>query len=45
MSTIDKQRIAVVRSVEALGFTFDGIEWIAPVGRASAGQELKRDDR
>jgi hypothetical protein len=27
MSMIDKQRIAPVRSMEALGYTFDGIEW------------------
>ena len=30
MSIIDKQRIAAVRSMEALGYTFDGIEWKGP---------------
>ena len=34
MSTIDKQRIAAVRAMEALGFAFDGIEWTAPAGPA-----------
>jgi hypothetical protein len=32
MSTIDKQRIGAVRSMEALGYAFDGIEWKPPSG-------------
>ena len=32
MSTIDKQRIAGVRTLEALGYSFDGIAWTAPAG-------------
>ena len=32
MSTIDKQRIAAVRAMEAMGHTFNGIEWTAPTG-------------
>jgi hypothetical protein len=34
MSTIDKQRIAAVRAMEALGYGFDGIVWNAPQGGA-----------
>jgi hypothetical protein len=34
MSTIDKQRITAVRAMEALGHTFDGIEWTAPTTTA-----------
>ena len=34
MSTIDKQRIAAVRAMEALGYAFDGIAWTAPTGGA-----------
>jgi hypothetical protein len=30
MSTVDKQRIAAVRAMEALGYGFDGIVWNAP---------------
>jgi hypothetical protein len=30
MSNIDKQRIAAVRVLEALGFTFAGSDWHAP---------------
>ena len=30
MSTIDKQRIAAVRTMEALGYSFDGLAWNAP---------------
>ena len=32
MSTIDKQRIGAVRTMEALGYAFDGIEWKSPSG-------------
>ena len=30
MSNIDRQRIAAVRAIEALGYTFTGIEWKPP---------------
>jgi hypothetical protein len=30
MSTIDRQRIGAVRSLEALGYTFDGFQWHEP---------------
>ena len=32
MSIIDRQRIAAVKSMEALGYSFDGIAWTAPEG-------------
>jgi hypothetical protein len=32
MTNIDKQRIAAVRTLEAMGFTFAGGEWKAPDG-------------
>ena len=31
MSMIDKQRIAAVGVLEALGYSFDGVEWSAPI--------------
>lgn len=34
MSTIDKQRISAVRTMEALGYNFDGVAWNGPTGRA-----------
>jgi hypothetical protein len=30
MSMIDRQRIGAVRSIEGLGYTFDGFQWHAP---------------
>lgn len=30
MSTIDRQRVAAVKAIEALGYSFDGVEWNAP---------------
>jgi hypothetical protein len=30
MSIIDRQRVAAVRTMEALGYTFDGQDWNAP---------------
>jgi hypothetical protein len=30
VSIIDRQRIAAVRAMEVLGYTFDGIAWNAP---------------
>ena len=32
MSTIDRQRIEAVRTLERSGYSFDGIEWVAPAG-------------
>jgi hypothetical protein len=38
MSTVDRQRIGAVRSMETLGYAFDGFQWHAPVsGAPSAG--------
>jgi hypothetical protein len=31
MSMIDKQRIAAVGVLEAIGYSFDGVKWSAPV--------------
>jgi len=31
MSNIDRQRYAAVRALEAAGYTWTGIEWVAPV--------------
>jgi hypothetical protein len=30
MGVIDRQRIAAVKAMEAMGFTFDGVVWNAP---------------
>ena len=30
MSMIDRQRIAAVKALEAMGFTFDGVSWDSP---------------
>jgi hypothetical protein len=30
MGNIDRQRIAAVRTLQALGYTFDGIKWMPP---------------
>ena len=35
MSNIDKQRIAAVRKLEQLGFTFAGDDWMHPANSAS----------
>lgn len=32
MSMIDRQRIGAVRTLEALGYAFDGFVWNAPAG-------------
>ena len=37
MSTIDKQRIAAVRAMETLGYSFDGIAWNGPKAGAPFG--------
>ena len=36
MSTIDKQRIAAVRKLEQLGYTFAGDDWMHPANAATA---------
>jgi hypothetical protein len=36
MSTIDKQRIAAVRKLEQLGYTFAGDDWMHPANDAAA---------
>jgi hypothetical protein len=36
MSSIDRQRIGAVRTMEALGYTFDGFQWHAPASGASS---------
>jgi hypothetical protein len=35
MSTIDKQRIAAVRKLEQLGYTFAGDDWMHPASAAA----------
>ena len=35
MSNIDRQRIAAVRAIEALGYTFAGIEWKPPADKTT----------
>ncbi len=30
MSAVDKQRIAAVQALEAMGFRFDGTQWLGP---------------
>jgi hypothetical protein len=45
MSTIDKQRIAAVRLLEAMGYTFSGSEWVPPSnGGPLASVPAKGDD-
>ena len=41
---IDRQRIAAVKQLEALGYRFDGIEWKAPAGVASSPALLGEAD-
>jgi hypothetical protein len=36
MSTIDKQRIAAIRKLEQLGYTFAGDDWMHPANDAAA---------
>jgi hypothetical protein len=36
MSTIDKQRMAAVRKLEQLGYTFAGDDWMHPANDATA---------
>ena len=37
MSNIDKQRVAAVRKLEALGYSFQGGEWVPALPSAAAG--------
>lgn len=30
MTTLDRQRVAAVRTLQALGYSFDGTDWIGP---------------
>jgi len=34
VSNMDRQRVAAVKQLEALGYTFDGFQWMAPAGAA-----------
>jgi hypothetical protein len=44
MSTIDKQRINAVRSMEALGYSFDGIAWNGTTGGTpTSGTDTEAD--
>jgi hypothetical protein len=43
MSNIDRQRIGAVRAMEALGYTFDGIDWDAPAARPASPQFAEAD--
>jgi hypothetical protein len=40
MSTIDKQRIAAVRTLEQFGFAFNGIDWVATAGSPAGSSSL-----
>jgi hypothetical protein len=42
MSTIDRQRIGAVRTLEALGYAFDGSQWNAP-GRGASSPSAHDD--
>jgi hypothetical protein len=42
--SIDRQRIAGVKQLKALGYRFDGIEWKAPPGVAAAPAVLREAD-
>lgn len=33
MGTVDRQRLAAVRTLEDLGFTFDGAQWVGAVAQ------------
>jgi hypothetical protein len=39
MSRIDRQRIAAVRIMESLGYSFDGFEWKGPVAATTPAYE------
>jgi len=40
MIDIDKQRVAAVRKLEALGYRFDGGEWVSPAPAALTQQSV-----
>jgi hypothetical protein len=42
MVNIDRQRIAAVKTLEALGHTFDGTAWVPPAG-LQAGSTAEAD--
>jgi hypothetical protein len=42
--SIDRQRIAAVKQLEALGYRFDAIEWKAPPGVAAAPTVFREAD-
>jgi hypothetical protein len=42
---IDRKRIAAVRALETLRFTYSGGEWFPPAGAASADAGLETDGR
>jgi len=44
MSTIDRQRIEAVRTLEQLGYVFNGVEWQAPVGAATPNPTMSEAD-
>jgi hypothetical protein len=39
MSVIDRQRIAAVKAMEVLGYTFTGTEWQAPVAAGETAMQ------
>jgi hypothetical protein len=43
MSNIDKQRIAAVRKLECLGYTFAAGDWHAPAGMTAAPTSTQAD--
>ena len=43
MGIIDKQRVTAVRAMEALGYTFNGIDWNAPAARPAPPQLAEAD--
>jgi hypothetical protein len=40
VSIIDRQRIAAVEGMEALGYSFDGVAWNAPASDASTASAI-----
>jgi hypothetical protein len=44
MSEIDRQRISAVKAMEALGYTFNGIEWNSPRSGTAASALLDEAD-
>jgi hypothetical protein len=44
MSMIDRQRIAAVKALEALGYTFDGVAWNAPPAAGASPDLVAESD-